>query len=302
MNRYILLAILFFSAVFLFLYIRKYLAVRKVCAMSVAEKLARINQISVPFGFRYKLSQDVFTSETDAWQKECGYCGFYDRQAPLFHMIFDCEPVYFNYNGVTWLVEFWKGQYGITTGCEIGCYKSDRILTKNERKNTLFETVSGEEMPVFSVTLLQDGLPVSRLCERHWWLTSFCTGKYTEPESLSMKITIAFPSAGMCEAFAGGLIEAGYRQREFYLSGEACALTFSAPHSLQPFLRRSLYRRWVQFKNRILLFLYLKITKPFCFTLDRLILLYEYLPFLSRRILKLRRIKKQKRRRNRHER
>ena len=300
MNRYICFIILFFFVLFLFLYIRKFLAVRKVCAMSVQEKLARINQISVPFGFRYKLSQDVFTSETDAWQKECGYCAFYDSKAPLFHMIFDCEPVYFNYNGVTWLVEFWKGQYGITTGCEIGCYKADRILSKNERKSTLFETVSGEEMPVFSVTLLRDGLPISRSCQRHWWLTSFCTGKYTEPESLAMKITIAFPSVGMCEAFAGGLMEAGYQQQEFYLSGEACALTFSTPRSLQPFLRRSFYRRWVQLKNRILLCLFLEITKPFRFTLDRLILLYEYLPFFSRRILKLRRMKKK--RRARHER
>ncbi len=298
MNRYICFIILFFFIIFLFLYIRKFLAIRKVCAMSVQEKLARINQISVPLGFRYKLSQDVFTSEIDAWQKECGYCAFYDSQAPVFHMIFDCEPIYFDYNGVTWLVEFWKGQYGITTGCEIGCYKADCILTESERKSTLFETVSGEEIPVFSVTLLRDGLPVSRLCKKHWWLTSFCTGKYTEPENLAMKITIAFPSVGMCEAFAGGLMEAGYHRSEFYLSGEACALTFSVPHSLQPFLRRSFYSRWIQLKNRILIFLFLEITKPFRFTLDRLILLYEYLPFLSRRILKLRRIKKKRRRKH----
>lgn len=298
MNKYIFFILLLLFLACLFLYVRKLLAVRKVCAMSVEDKLARINQISVPSGFHYKLSQDVFTSEIDAWQKDCGYCAFYDSTAPLFNMIFDCEPVYFNYNGATWLVEFWKGQYGITTGCEIGCYKAGRILTEDERKSTLFQTVSGEEMPVFFITLLKDGLPVSRLCERHWWLTSFGVGKYTEPENLAMKITIVFPSAEMCKAFVHGLRAAGYHYTDFYLSGEACAFTFGTPHSLQPFLRRSFYSRWVQLKNRALLSLFLRLTRPFRFTLDRLILLYEYLPLLSRHILKLRRMKKKRRRKH----
>ena len=37
-------------------------------------------------------------------------------------MIIDCEPVRFYYGGKKWLIELWKGQYGMTTGCEIGVY------------------------------------------------------------------------------------------------------------------------------------------------------------------------------------
>ena len=151
-------------------------------------------------------------------------------------------------------------------------------------------------MPVFSITLLKDKLPVSRLCERHWWLTSFLAGRYTEPENLDMKITIAFPSVEMCEAFLTGLKEADYSYSDFYVSGEAVAFTFSVPHSEQFFLRRTSYGRWVQLKNRLLLALFLYLTKPFRFTLDRLLLLYEYLPFLFRRVLKLRRTGKYRRR------
>ena len=37
-------------------------------------------------------------------------------------MIIDCEPIYFRYKGKKWLIEFWKGQYGMTTGGEVGIY------------------------------------------------------------------------------------------------------------------------------------------------------------------------------------
>ena len=33
-------------------------------------------------------------------------------------MVFETLPVYFDYAGKTWLIQIWKGQYGICTGCE----------------------------------------------------------------------------------------------------------------------------------------------------------------------------------------
>ena len=299
MNRwiYVMIAAVILLALFLYFYVRKAYAIQKVCAMPLQDKLDRIDQIDSPFGFRYKLAQDLFTSETDAWQKECGYCSSYDQYAPFFHMIFDCEPVYFDYQDKTWLIELWKGQYGITAGCEIGIYHADRLIPKNERKRTLFGSVSPEEMPVFSVTLLKDNSPLTRQCERHWWLTGFCIGRYIPPESLAMKTAIVFSSQEMCQSFLHGLEEAGYSSREIYVNGSAVSFTFSEPRFAQPRLRQTWYGKWVLFKNRMLLHLYVKITEPFYFTADRLLLLYEYLPLLFRYILKIRRYKKRKWRR-----
>ena len=45
--------------------------------------------------------------------------------APRFQMVTQFEPIYFDYDGKTWLIEFWKGQYGINTGAEIGIYHTD---------------------------------------------------------------------------------------------------------------------------------------------------------------------------------
>jgi hypothetical protein len=59
----------------------------------------------------------------DALQRKAGYCWNYDRAAPIFNMIIDCEPICFKYGGAKWMIELWKGQYGIMTGAEIGVYK-----------------------------------------------------------------------------------------------------------------------------------------------------------------------------------
>ena len=66
--------------------------------------------------------------------------------APRFQMVFDSLPVYFNYRGRTWLIEFWKGQYGINAGGEIGIYHCDRLLSESEYRNAHFKAAGEEEM------------------------------------------------------------------------------------------------------------------------------------------------------------
>ena len=50
------------------------------------------------------------------------YAYGYDAAALAMNAIIDCEPIFFDYAGKTWLIELWKGQYGLETGCEIGVY------------------------------------------------------------------------------------------------------------------------------------------------------------------------------------
>ena len=42
---------------------RKKCIIKKICCMSVQEKLCRLNELVNPFGFEYLLSQDIFTSK-----------------------------------------------------------------------------------------------------------------------------------------------------------------------------------------------------------------------------------------------
>lgn len=294
MKSWILPVLIAFIGIYLFLYIRRIYAIHRVRAMSINEKLERIHQISAPLGFDYNLSQDIFTSRLDAWQKDYGYCWLYDLSALHLNMVFDCEPIYFDYDGCTWLVEFWKGQYGITTGAEIGIYKADSIVPEKSRELTHFHQISEAEMPVFSFTLLRGFVPLCRLCARHWWLTAFHVGRYTEPEYLTMKLTITFPSFGICHAFLSGLKEAGYTPADYYVSDSSVALTFSTPRREQPRHRHYILSTLTMWKNRVLFSCFYRFTKPFVFTLDRLLLLYEYMPFLFRHALKLQRTRKRR--------
>ena len=146
---YVILPVILFLACLgaLILHFRKKHIIRKICAMPACEKLRLLNHLLEPFGFQYDPGQDIFLSRIDAWQRDYGYCRLYDESAAHFNMVFDCEPVYFDYDGRTWLVEFWKGQYGINIGGEAGIYRADGIIPPGKRRETLFGSVPDEIMP-----------------------------------------------------------------------------------------------------------------------------------------------------------
>lgn len=97
-------------------------------------------------GFAYEPRGDYFYSRMYCWQRKTGYCRLYDEGASLFNMIMDCEPVTFSYGGKRWLIELWKGQYGITTGGEIGVYNTHLEDIHTSRfTGTFYENISDAE-------------------------------------------------------------------------------------------------------------------------------------------------------------
>ena len=86
--------------------------------ISYLDKLVDINDDLEPYGFAYDSETDDFYSTMYPWQRQFGYCSLYDEAAPALSLIFDSEPIYFDYKGKHWLIQFWKGQYGVTTGAE----------------------------------------------------------------------------------------------------------------------------------------------------------------------------------------
>lgn len=260
---------------------------QKLCNQSLCQKVCRLNELLAPFGFEYDLSQNIFTSRMDAWQREYGYQYLYDLSSPHFNMILDCEPVYFHYDGCTWLLEFWKGQYGINVGAEIGIYKSDYILRENEFGTAHFHTVSNSELPIFSIKLYNDTVRYYSLQKMHWWLTGFVMGEYAEPENLSMKIQIDFPDYDMFTAFLDGLKARGYNWTNCKVRGTSVTIYYDKPFSRQPRSFQRFTSSFAQWKNRIFLRLYHYVTKPFSNTVDKLLYLYEFLPAAFRHTVSL---------------
>lgn len=288
----ILIFLIFCSTAF---FCRRKCIIKKINSMSFTDKVCRLNQLIHPFGFSYELSQDIFTSCLDAWQRDYGYCHLYDLSSVHFNMVFDCEPVYFDYDGCTWLLEFWKGQYGINIGAEIGIYKADRILSPHEYESAYFHTVSDCELPLFSITLQKGTQTLYCLSRKHWWLAGFSAAQYTEPEFLSLSVRIVFPSFSMCSAFADSMTALGYSEENLSLCGSFVSFSFHTPYSLQPRIFARCSSFLAQWKNRLLLRLFCYVTKPFDCTVDQLLYLYEYLPPVFRRVICIQK-KKRKRR------
>lgn len=286
--------IILLSVLFLFFCInhrRKKKNIQKVRDMCMDDKCRLLNELIGPFGYSYILSQDIFTSRVDAWQREFGYCKLYDDAATHFHMIFDCLPVYFNYQGRTWLLEFWKGQYGISTGCEIGMYYADHILHENELDNVLFQAVDDSDMLQFSFKLSGNNEHIASLNQTHWWLTAFRPGYFSEPSDLFLHASIAFPSCEMLNAFLDGLHTAGWAPENVCCCCNTVTLSFA--HSTQRISKlRQLRGRLAQWQNHFWCKVYLFITRPFTLSIDRILYLYFYLPFAFRRTLRIRRYKK----------
>ncbi|MGO5052638.1 DUF4474 domain-containing protein [Lachnospiraceae bacterium LCP25S3_G4] len=225
-------------------------------------------------GFQYDPCQDIFYSTKDAWQKNYGYRELFDEMAPQFNMIIDSEPVKFDYNGRNWMIEFWKGQYGITTGAEVGIYVSDNRKT--------YQCVEEKDEIYMGFTIQKNGEILARRVEKHWWLTAFVLGEYSKPEELVLVIELMLKDEEMCHAFVDALRKIGYKRTDYYVRGNTVRIYYSHPYTEQPKTRRTLQAKIAMMMNKYNCKIYRKITKNEKCTLDKI----EYIRIRVPRIYK----------------
>lgn len=275
---------------------RKKRIIRKLCCMDFCKKQNLLNDLIHPFGFFYNSCEDIFSSVTDAWQRSFGYRALFDRAAPDFNMVYDCEPVYFDYADRTWLIELWKGQYGINTGGEIGIYCADGLLTEEQYAHAQFHSIPEDQMLPLSMKLKRRGKLLFAVQDLHWWLTGFCMGEFSYPEELTMSASLSFPDETMMNSFIGALQKMGYTNCDVSTCARTVTICFSSPCTGRHGLFLNI-RSWLaQFENRLFVRLFRRITKPFSCTVDRLLYLYYFLPPVFRRTVGIRQKSMQKRR------
>lgn len=248
--------------------------------------LAELDEDLKISGYAYDPNQDMFYSIQEPWQKEYGYCRLYDEASAPFGMIVDCEPIYFYYQKKYWLIEFWKGQYDLSCGCEIGVYNT-RSKVKNLAgffDTTIYTPCQENEELKLSFTLKKNGRALFRRSEKHWWLTGFRVGLFSNPNELSMDICIKFLDQLMCNEFVKALKGLGYGKNEFVSFGETVYLSYDKPHTKQPFSRTKFTDALIQKKNKLMCDSYKAATED-CLTIqEKLKRALENSPFLSDRI------------------
>lgn len=285
----IVLAVLLFTAGVICLLIRLRMChakgkVRNTCE---EDKMRKLNEALAPFGFCYDEKNDAVCSVMYPWQREMGYCRAYDEWAFAMYMVFDCEPIYFQYNGARYLLEVWKGQYGCTTGAEIGLYVNRSEDWEKPPEKLFYECVEDDECLPMTYVLYKNGTVIQERRAVHWWLTGFCVGMFSDKEELTMEVGIGFPNAAMCSAFCTGLLRAGYERNAIRVEGCSVYFRFDKPHSKQPAVCGGWCRRRVMRRNRRNCRLYCKISKCFCTTLDKITYIGYCFPLLYRMLIRI---------------
>jgi len=251
------------------------------------EQLKILNKDLNPYGFAYDMYEDIFYSQMECWQRNLGYCRLYDEACASLSMIIDCEPIRFEYNGIKWLIEFWKGQYGMTTGGEVGIYytKGPDLDIPHLFNGTFYYSVSNEDRinMAFAFRKNQDLLFTRN--GYHWWLTGFKLGEFSHPAELSMDIVLELYDTNMCDVFVDALIKAGYRSNEYSVSGRIVNINFDKPHTAQPYSRTSFTDYIMEKNNQSFCNAYQNMTEESTDTLDKLEIIRNQAPKMYRQIL-----------------
>ncbi|MDF2530806.1 MAG: hypothetical protein K0Q65_387 [Clostridia bacterium] len=240
-------------------------------------------------GYSYEPEQDIFFSNMDAWQRNMGYCRLYDEAAAPMGMIIDCEPIYFEYDGKRWMIEFWKGQYDLTTGCEIGVYATEEpdINIPNVFNGTFYSCAGDEDLLHMAYLVKKNDEEYFAREGKHWWLTGFKLGEFSEPSELTMDLTITLKDEMMRDAFVEGLRNAGYIEEEIHISENTVELKFDMPHTPQPSTRVEETDSLIQLKNQLLCEQYQEITAPYQTFPDKIKAIQEKAPELFEKIMNM---------------
>ncbi len=171
------------------------------------------------FGFKYSMTDKVFYTAEDAWQRNFGFEETYDNFAGAGAISYDTIRVKFNYQGNEWMIQFWKGQYGLVLiGAEVGLYNRK----ENATASSYYDCVTDEEKLNMSMKVYRQNadnqnkydLLFKRSPSKTWWLTGFTpgtlsAGSYVVSEDatkkLMVQVTFNFDTPEQAQAFIGGL-------------------------------------------------------------------------------------------------
>jgi len=219
----------------------------KLILFTIVKKFGKISYDGFnSFGFIYDEERDTFDSSKEAWQKNFGYTHLYDVGAPLFGIIVDTEPVRFYYDKKNWLISFWKGQYGMATGAEVGVYYTEH---QKISKRTIYFPVEDSEMLDMSFILYKRGKYLTRISAKHWWLATFKLGMFSNPRELSMCITIKFPNQEMLDAFLEAFKKLKHSSKSYKIIDETFCFDYKKPKSHKVWTRCFITDFFSQFFN-----------------------------------------------------
>ena len=159
------------------------------------------------FGYLYDPSEKCFYTAADPWQRNVGYNSIFDTAAPLSLINFDTLRLRFEYDNKDWMIQLWKGQYGlIFYGAEVGVYTKPK-----DRTIMHYDCASDDEMLKMSMDFLEYkrgtwSKRFSRPYGYYWWCTGFVPGnKFGDFSGIGLDMRITAKDYTMLNALKGAL-------------------------------------------------------------------------------------------------
>ena len=159
------------------------------------------------FGYKYDKSQDIYYTDVEAWQRNFGFADIYDSAAVFTNMWYKTLKIDFEYNDLLWRLQWWKGQYGVLEGAELGVYTK-----KPENVDSAFYRCAEDEnllemyFEYYQTTADYNAKnPLfTRYEQEHWWITGFKFGT-CDPTRNVVKAVLIAKDKEMADGIEAGL-------------------------------------------------------------------------------------------------
>ncbi len=170
--------------------------------------------------YQYSYVDDYYyTNDKEAWQYNFGFGKIYDIASPYILLEYDYIRVFFTYAGKDWMLQMWKGQYGMVFyGGEIGIYNRPHT-DDGVNEWTFFNCPAEEDWLNMEMTLWHQEVngtwtrEFTREYDKYWWCTGFKNGHLRQEEpadELRLEGRITFLDDEMTALVADGLKECGF--------------------------------------------------------------------------------------------
>ncbi|MBR2315346.1 MAG: DUF4474 domain-containing protein [Clostridia bacterium] len=187
-------------------------------------------------GYLYDPQYHCFYTAENPWQRNFGFTPVYDFCAPFTIMFYETKRLKFEYDGLEWMVQIWKGQYGwVFIGAEIGVYTRSSSLPLD-----FYECADEDHMLNMSMVLLHGkNTIITRPYDKYWWCTGFVPGILPsaiigavsggiDTSPLTMNARITMMDEVMREAFCAALEENGFVYgKDYFYSGLEVIFTWN---------------------------------------------------------------------------
>lgn len=154
----------------------------------------------VGIGFNFNITEMVVYATVNCWMRDFGFCYMYDLLANSMPVFFNYNTrrFKFDYNGLEYMIQIWKGNYTVANGGEVGVYCRDK-----SKFGSYYDCANDEQMLEMSMQILHgDKMLVNKPLQLHWWVNGFNLGtRMYLPESLTMNFSIVMTDEEMLNAF-----------------------------------------------------------------------------------------------------